>query len=152
MASAEKLATAAGLVAELHLHVRELRLLKGITDARGALEYSLGLHDATTLEGLKAFLENASLGSRTLACANESAKVRGDNGGRPHTPASLAKLLMDVKSRLNMESHDRRSPKERANEPLVLPGCLNFSERHVLACLLTTLGYELAGGAGNEEA
>jgi hypothetical protein len=45
---------------------------------------------------------------------------------------------------LNEDSHDRRSPAERAGAPIVLPGILNFSERYVLTCLLTSFGYEVA--------
>ena len=151
LAAGRDLAVAAGRTAELRLLVRELRQEKGITDARGALEYSLGLHDATTREGLTAFLSDDVLGAQVLTCANASAKVRGDNGGKPHTPSSLAALLLVVKTRLNVESHDRRSPVERAGEPLVLPRVLNFSERHVLTCLLDTLGYEIAATTDDVE-
>jgi len=140
----DKLLAAAVREGEFRLIMRELCLRIGIVDARGAYEHSMGLHSATSREGLVAFLSDEPLGELVLSCVNKSAKVRGDNGDKPHTPSTLATKLLAIKTRLNEDSRDRRSPAERAGAPIVLPGSLNFSERHVLTCLLTSFGYEVA--------
>jgi hypothetical protein len=90
----DKLLAAAVREGEFRLIMRELCLRIGIVDARGAYEHSMGLHSATSREGLVAFLSDEPLGELVLSCVNKSAKVRGDNGDKPHTPSTLATKLL----------------------------------------------------------
>lgn len=137
-------ALAAARLSELRLAVERARQAQGIIDARGALEYVLGLHHATSSAGLVRFFWTDDLGAFVLACVNQSRKVMGDNGDRAHTPTTLAALVLALKKRLNEGSHDWRAPEERAKAaaaPLVVPPSLSVSERTVLTCLLEAAGY-----------
>ena len=140
----DELFEAGGTKFELQLAVATIREAHSVTSAHGALEFTLGMHGATTLADLKSYLSTS--GSSILACTNASCKAVAANGGKPHTAATLAALLLDVKYRLEKEPHaEWCSQAERG--PLVIPSCLSVSQRHALTCLLTKVGFQVSESA-----
>ena len=133
------------LTSELQTSVRSLCRAQGIVDARGALEYTLGQHDVSKDKQLSQYLASpAGLGSRVLACCNGSPKVVSDNGGKPHTPDTLASLLFAVKRRLNKDAHDTRTPEERRGEAVILrQNGLSYADVCVTACFLEVHGFQV---------
>ena len=142
----EKAERAKQLTKELDESVSSLLREKGIHSVRGALELLLETHTASSKEPELAnyFARTDGLGAAALECANKERKVLSDNGGRPHSPQSLAKLLFLVKKRLSKDSHDKRSPEEyqRDGESIILrPDGLSESDVAVLSCFFRTHHY-----------
>ena len=133
------------LTTELRSAVRSVCLAWRIVDAHGALKYWLQEHDVSKDKQLSQYLASpAGLGSRVLACCNGSPKVVSDNGGKPHTPDTLASLLFAVKRRLNKDAHDTRTPEERRGEAVILrQNGLSYADVCVTACFLEVHGFQV---------
>ena len=142
----KELDRANALARELDEAMRALLREKGILSARGALELLLDTHTECAKESeLAAYLARpGDLGARTLECANAERKVLNDNGGRPHSPESLAKLIINAKRRLNKDAHDKRTPGEyvRNKDSIILRrDGLSESDVAALLCLFRTHHY-----------
>ena len=132
--------------AEMENANRELLRAHSILGVRGALELLLRVHaGGDGVEALTAYLSRVGgVGEVVLNCCNESTKVVSDNWGQPHTAASLARVIMAIKQRLNKDAHDGRTGEayERSGDMIVLRrNGFSESDVTVLSCLLTAHKY-----------